>query len=335
VRRFERACFAGGLVLLGWLVWRIGPGQIGRNLAEVGWGFVPILAFSAVPLFLNAVSWFRLLPEGSGVSLGSIFRMLLSGEAINSVSPVGVVGGEIVRASLLSARLPAEAAVACVAMAAMAQFFAQVLFVIAGLPLAFGLVADAAVRKGLLVFAGILLALFVAVLVLAASRAVREGVRSFLVRVPGLRSLVALPDRWRGAAGEALAALRARPARFGGAVLASLLAWQAGAVETWLILRFLRVPAGARQAYAIEVLAVVIEGALFFVPAKIGTQEGGKVLIFLAAGLDTAKGFTLGFVRRLRELCWAAVGLVLLGRRRATARAAESRADGPQLARLT
>jgi uncharacterized protein (TIRG00374 family) len=335
VRRFERACLVAGLLLLAWLVWRIGPEQIGRNLAEVGWGFVPILAVSAVPLFLNALSWFRVLPEGSGVSLGAVARMLLAGEAINAVSPVGVVGGEVVRASLLSARLPAEDAVACVAMAAMAQFFAQVLFVVTGLPLAFALVADAAVRRGLLVISGILLAFFVAVLLLAASRAVRERLLSLLARVPGLRGVLSLPDRWRAAARESLASLRARPARFGVAVVASLLAWQAGAAETWLILRFLRVPVGARQAYAIEVLAVVIEGALFFVPAKIGTQEGGKVLIFLAAGLDTVKGFTLGFVRRLRELCWAVVGLALLGRRGARFRAAEPGTEGRQLARLT
>ena len=334
MRRFERVCFVAGLLLLGWLVWRIGPATIGRNLAEIGWGFVPILGFSAVPLFLNAVSWYRVLPQKSGVSLGTIFRMLLAGEAINSVSPVGVVGGEIVRASLLSSRLPAGDAVACVAMAAMAQFFAQVLFVVTGLPLAFGLIGDVSVRRGLLLVSAILLAIFLAVLVLAASRSARERARSILVRVPGLRR-VALPDRWRVAAREALSTLRDRPVRFATAVAASLLAWQAGAVETWLILRFLRAPVAARQAYAIEVLAVVIEGALFFVPAKIGTQEGGKVLIFLAAGLDTAKGFTLGFVRRLRELCWAAVGLTILGRLGGTARVARSAADSPQLARLT
>jgi uncharacterized protein (TIRG00374 family) len=314
VRRLERACFVAGLLLLGWLVWRIGLDRIGHNLAEIGWGFVPIVAFSTVPLFLNALSWFRVLPEGSGVSLGAVGRMLLAGEAINAVSPVGVVGGEIVRASLLSARLPTEEAAACVAMAAMAQFFAQVVFVVTGLPFAFALVADAAVRRGLLLVSGILLALSVAVLVLAASRSVRRRASSALARIRGVRALVSLPDRWRAAGRKSLATLRARPARFSVAVMASLLAWQAGAVETWMILRFLRAPVGARQAYAIEVLAVVIEGALFFVPAKIGTQEGGKVLIFLGAGLDVAKGFMLGFVRRIRELCWAAVGFGILGR---------------------
>ena len=59
------------------------------------------------------------------------------------------------------------------------------------------------------------------------------------------------------------------------------------------------------------------------------------MLIFLAAGLDTAKGFTLGLVRRIRELCWAAVGLGILGRLGGAARPAGSGADSPQLARLT
>jgi hypothetical protein len=41
-----------------------------------------------------------------------------------------------------------------------------------------------------------------------------------------------------------------------------------------------------------------------------GTQEGGKVAIFAALGLGAAKGFSMGFVRRLRELAWAFAGLV-------------------------
>ena len=42
------------------------------------------------------------------------------------------------------------------------------------------------------------------------------------------------------------------------------------------------------------------------------TQEGGKVVIFLAMGLEAAKGLALGFLRRLRDLAWAAAGFVVL-----------------------
>jgi hypothetical protein len=61
------------------------------------------------------------------------------------------------------------------------------------------------------------------------------------------------------------------------------------------------------------VLAVLIEGAFFFVPARVGVQEGGLYTIFFALGLDPAKGFSLGLVRRLRELVWGLVGLIILG----------------------
>ena len=65
-------------------------------------------------------------------------------------------------------------------------------------------------------------------------------------------------------------------------------------------------------ALALETGSVFIDGILFFVPAKIGTQEGGKVLLFAMLGLDPAHGLTVGVVRRIRELTYAGLGLALL-----------------------
>jgi len=104
-------------------------------------------------------------------------------------------------------------------------------------------------------------------------------------------------------------AFRARPRDLAAAVLCFLGAWSVGVVEARLILEYLRAPVSWGTAFAIESLSVLIETAFFFVPAKMGTQEGGKVAIFAALGLETAKGFSMGFVRRLRELFWALVGL--------------------------
>ena len=59
--------------------------------------------------------------------------------------------------------------------------------------------------------------------------------------------------------------------------------------------------------------SVLIDGILFFVPAKVGTQEGGKVVLFAALGLNPARGLTVGVVRRIRELVYAGLGLVALG----------------------
>jgi hypothetical protein len=45
----------------------------------------------------------------------------------------------------------------------------------------------------------------------------------------------------------------------------------------------------------------------------VGTQEGGKVLLFAVLGLDPARGLTVGVVRRIRELTYAGLGLAALG----------------------
>jgi hypothetical protein len=57
----------------------------------------------------------------------------------------------------------------------------------------------------------------------------------------------------------------------------------------------------------------VIDGMLFFVPPKVGTQDGSKVIVFAALGLDPAGGLTVEIVRRIRELTYAGLGLIALG----------------------
>jgi hypothetical protein len=98
--------------------------------------------------------------------------------------------------------------------------------------------------------------------------------------------------------------------------------WALGAVEIYLILWILGVPITAHRALTIEALSVAIDGLLFFVPAKVGTQEGGKVLIFTILGLDPAKGLALGILRHIRELTWAMIGLLILSRQQLRSRPA-------------
>ena len=79
-----------------------------------------------------------------------------------------------------------------------------------------------------------------------------------------------------------------------------------------MILYWLGTPVDWWVALAVETGSVIIDGILFVVPAKVGTQEGGKVLLFSTLGLDPARGLTVGVVRRIRELAYAGLGLGVL-----------------------
>ena len=65
-------------------------------------------------------------------------------------------------------------------------------------------------------------------------------------------------------------------------------------------------------ATTVEAFATGIRFMTFFVPAGVGTTEGGLVLVFVAFGLGAPLGLAFALVRRLRELCWTAVGLIVL-----------------------
>ena len=103
------------------------------------------------------------------------------------------------------------------------------------------------------------------------------------------------------------------PWALGPSLLLYLLGWVIGVAEVALILALLGAPVAWRVAASIQLLAVIIDTVLFFVPGRLGTQEGGKFVIFQMLGLDPRTGFALGFVIRLRELAWALVGIAMLG----------------------
>jgi hypothetical protein len=73
-------------------------------------------------------------------------------------------------------------------------------------------------------------------------------------------------------------------------------------------------------ALIIEAFATGISFATFFLPTDIGVEEGGAVATFLALGMNGATGLSLSLVRRVREVAWIGIGLLLIaGQRRLSA----------------
>lgn len=314
MKSLERLSFAAGLLLLVWLVSRVGLGAILGALTKVGWGFAVVLALYAVTAFVNTLAWRATMPKGARVGPGSLFASLLAGDAINAVTPSAVVGGELIRLSLLRRKMPTVSAAASVSLAAATQFLAQVLFVLAGVPLVLGKTLVGPLRMGILAAAGIAVAAGAGVMYLARRRNLFERLHGLLVRlVPGRLRPGSDVSQWRALDEAIFGAIRDRPRDLVSSLLFYLLGWTIGVAEVALVLSLLGSPVGWRTAALIEMLAVIIDTVLFFVPGRLGTQEGGKYVIFQMLGLDPRTGFALGFVKRLREIVWALVGIAILG----------------------
>jgi len=283
-----------GLVVL---VWRIDLTAVQLALFHVGWGMVLVLSQEIVAHVLNALGWrFAFTREvAAHFSLGELVRLRVAGDAINYLTPTATIGGEVARTAMLSDACGADVRAVSVIIAKTTQTLAQALFITAGLTLvATEWLATGPIRSFLpwAVGGGLLTAILVA----------------HRVKARGSGAAAA----WRRAFGPRLGEfLRNHPGRVALSTLMFVVAYAWGAFEAYWICRFLLMPVPAGTAFTIEVLSITVDGILFMVPAKIGTQEGGKVAVFATLGLSPSLGFAFGVVRHVRELIWAALGVFL------------------------
>lgn len=316
----ERVFLVGGLALLIFLLRELGAASVLANLRLVGWGIALIVGQEILAYLANTLGWLAAFPSPRPrIALPQLLAARIAGDAINYVTPTATLGGEFVRTRFLRGQASGTSIVASVAVAKLAQTVGQIVFVVFGLAL---ILDDTplppGIRHGLLaglvVFSTLALVLFFAQ---------RRGMFAPMLRLVQRLGLSAqLPELTRRVQYLDEEIARVHGDANGGFLLSSasfFVGWVLGIVEIYLILWFLHVPVSVQRALTIEVLSVAIDGMLFFVPAKLGTQEGGKVLIFTLLGLDPAKGLALGILRRIRELTWAAIGLLILSRQQLAA----------------
>lgn len=322
-RRIETLLLLLGVVLFVYLLGQIGAAAVGANLLLIGWGFTLVIGQEVLAYLFNTLGWKAAFPRGdAGVPFRELLAARIAGDAINNLTPTATVGGEVVRVRMLQGRVDSTLAWASVVIAKIMQSVGQVVFIL--LSLGFVLTdvpLSSAVRRALF----LVLFLLTLGLVLAVVTQ-RRGFFAGLARLLSFFGMSFSEDRLRR-----IRSLDEQISRFyqtpGGPLLAVgyfAAGWWMGVVEIYLILHYLDLEPTWRRALTIEVLSMVIDAALFFVPAKAGTQEGGKVLIFSALGMPVAKGLALGIARRIREMAWALIGLAILTHSRSARSAAPS-----------
>ena len=286
-------------------------------LSRFQWRFGMVFLFYIVIFGLDTLGWkFAMRPQvQSRIPWSRLFRVRLAGEAVNYVTPAASIGGEPVKAWILSRRhgVPMEEGMASVVVAKTTFTLSMLIFAALGLwvmlatqPLSSKLMAWVwVVLPGL---SGLTL-LFVLVQFL---QPFERGSR-FLSRWMPVW-FWKLSDRVRRWDEEIVSFYRQSP----GSVFWSLgfhfLGWLAGAVEVYLILHFLNLPVSWATAFSLEALWVLLRSGAFLIPASLGASEGFLLLICGALGLGAIPGLALGLIRRAREVAWTGLGLLEFSR---------------------
>jgi uncharacterized membrane protein YbhN (UPF0104 family) len=88
------------------------------------------------------------------------------------------------------------------------------------------------------------------------------------------------------------------------------LSWVLHGVEVYLMFWLLGHPIGWDLAICLDALAMLFTALGFFIPAAMGVQEGGNILLALGFDLGMVLGVAFSILRRLREAFWLGLGLL-------------------------
>jgi len=278
----------------------------------IGWGLLAIALFHLVPMFLCNLSWRAILPRASRPGAGVLLWIRWIRESINTLLPVGQVGGDLVCARLVHLHgVPAVPAIASMVVDLTVSVLTQVVFVALGLALLLtrSLAPDVlavvwAVAAGMAVLLG-LMGTFLIVQ--------RAGMFALMTRIGGalLRSEAA--RRLGAKAAEidhAIRALYRNKRAFWTAMAWRLADWIAGAGEVWLVMYFLGKPVSVAEALILESLGTGVRSAAFLVPGAIGILEASYVVFGSLFGISAADSLALALAKRVRELLLGLPGLV-------------------------
>ena len=298
-----------GLALLAVLVATNDPGEIFASIARLSWRLAVVVCFPFVLVTAFDTLGWRFAFVTDRVSFGTLLRVRLAGEAFNLTTPTAALGGEAVKTWLLRGAVSLDESIPSVVVAKTTIMIGQGLFLLVGVVVAWvWVLPDSTMLYGMLA----LLALEVvslATFVIAQTRGMFGWTRRLLerlgVRAFGHGETISRVDR--GLAWF----YQHEPRRLTLSIGSHFVAWLLGSIEAFLILRFLGMPVSLTTATVIEAFGTGVRFVTFMIPASLGALEGGYVAIFAALGLAPAAGVSFGLVRRVRELVWVVVGLLV------------------------
>ena len=293
-----------GAALFAYAVRSVGVAEILQSVRRVGWGLVVILALAGARFVIRAECWRLCVPPGTRLARGQALRAFLAGDAVGSVTPLGLLASEPTKVLLTRHHLATRESVSSLA--------------VENLVYAASVVAMIAVGLAVLL-AGVPIPRTVWWIVLAALAG--AGVAAAMA----FRLLRGTWDEARGPrprGREKLATVRQSVLGFSAGhpgrlwrVFGLDLGFHALAVaEVYLTLGWLlgdRSPTLA-QAIVFEGLNRVVTVAFKFVPFRIGVDELLSGALAPVLAVNPAAGVALAVVRKIRSLFWAGVGLIFV-----------------------
>lgn len=301
-----------GVALFLWLVRSVGLSELWRELSVLGWGLVPLVLGEGVAEMIHTVGWrYCLSGPLRRLPWTTLFRIRMSGYAINYLTPTAALGGEVTKGVLLAGYHRGPEAASGVLIGKLCFALAHVIFVALGallvlwrLPLAQPL------WVAMLVCGGLLAGGMISFLLLQKYGHLGALVRWVAAGKPANSALNRFARNVTSVDATMMRFYRERPMDLTLAIAWHLAGYSIGIAQTFLFFRFLGFHAILSVAAATWFLGMWFDLLTFAVPLNLGTLEGTRVVVLRALGYSAVTGLAYGLAIRLAQMFWSCFGLI-------------------------
>ena len=297
----------GGVALFAYAVRSVGLLPISEGIRRVGWGLVPILALGGVRFALRTQAWRLCMRPAARLPFRPALAAFLAGDAIGSVTPLGLAASEPTKAFLARHHLATSDAVSSLATdnlvyaaSALSMVGVGVVMLLVSVPMPFEWREWGVAALVLLVAAGA-----AGVRLLRGTWSPEQGPRpAWRQRLAGIRQSVVTFSA-------------ANPARLWQAFGFGMAFHALAVLEVFFTLGLIQPDAAPTlsQSVVFEAFNRVQMLAFKFVPFRVGVDEALTGALAPALDVPAAVGVTLAIVRKVRNLFWAGLGLALMSGR--------------------
>ena len=308
------AGLAAGVTILVYVLRKYNFAEVLAAVAAAGWGIALISLYRFVTLATDTAGWRQLWLSRDSPRPLPLLAYRWIGESVNNLLPVAQVGGHMARARLLGrAQRDYVAAGAATIVDFTIGVLTQAIYSIAGVALLLQRTrsSDASLNGALLLAALLFVAGFLVLYLLQRGSALEKlaaAVQRFLAG--HLRSMAAQLHTGAQSINSAVNAIYDSHSNLLRSIAWRLLTWLLQTLETLLIMHFLGAPVTWPEALILESLGTAVRNIAFPVPAGLGAQEGGFVILGGLLGIPPQICLALSLCKRARELI---VGLPALG----------------------
>lgn len=309
--------------------------ELWQHLCHAGYWLIPIIGIWLVVYALNAFAWQAII-EGNlrhkaPISFWRIYRLTITGYALNYATPVGGLGGEPYRIMELSKDIDKQHATSSVILYAMMHFFAHFWFWFVSIFIYLALAAAGNLPINPAI--GITLAIIVVFCLLAFylfSKGYRNGLVKYVLgvisHIPGLKKWTL--RQWARHAesieniDHQIAALYGQDTwAFYRSLLLEYFSRVVQSSEVMFMLLLFGIDNGGGidgltitflHSILIVAFTTLFANLIGFLPMQLGVQEGGFVLSIAALGLSAALGIFVSIICRVREIIWILIGMLLM-----------------------